>query len=59
MTTNDAIRINGPVGANSTFRMDRQFDSSQRGVYLMQIFLFWPGSGTQYSRASLSPILIE
>ena len=58
-TTNDAIRINGQVSGNSKFRMDRTFDGSQRGVYLMQIFLFWPGSGSQYSRATLSPILIE
>ena len=58
-TTNDAIRINGTVSGNSTFRMERRFDESQRGVYLMQIFLFWPGSGSQYSRASLSPIIIE
>ena len=58
-TSNDAIRINGSVGGGSRFRMERGFDSSQRGLYLMQIFLFWPGSGTQYSRGSLSPILIE
>lgn len=58
-TDADAIRISGTVSSGSRFRMDRRFESSQRGVYLMQVFLFWPGSGTQYSRASLSPIVIE
>jgi hypothetical protein len=58
-TAADSIRINGTVSGNSTFRMERTFTASQRGVYLMEIFLFWPGSGTQYSRASLSPIIIE
>jgi hypothetical protein len=58
-TTSDAIRIDGRVTGSSTFRMERQFNASQRGVYLMQVYLFWPGSGPQYSRASLSPIIIE
>jgi hypothetical protein len=57
--SSDAIRVDGRVISNSTFRMERQFDASQRGVYLMQLYLFWPGSGPQYSRASLSPIIIE
>jgi hypothetical protein len=39
--------------------MNHRFNESQRGVYLMEVFLFWPGSGSQYSRASLSPIIIE
>ena len=58
-STSDAIRIDGRVSSDSTFRMERRFDPSQRGVYLMQLYLFWPGSGTQFSRASLSPIIIE
>jgi hypothetical protein len=58
-TSSQAIRIDGDVDGGNKFRMTHRFDSSQRGVYLMQIYLFWPGSGTQYSRASLSPILIE
>jgi hypothetical protein len=58
-STADAIRINGGVHGGSSFRMEHRFDGSQRGVYLMEIFLFWPGSGSQYSRASLSPIIIE
>jgi hypothetical protein len=58
-TTDDAIRIEGRVDSRSTFRMERSFDASQRGVYLMQFFLFWPGSGPQYSRGSLSPVIIE
>jgi hypothetical protein len=58
-TTNDAIRINGGVSGGSRFSMERTFTDAQRGLYLMEVFLFWPGSGSQFSRASLSPILIE
>jgi hypothetical protein len=32
---------------------------AQRGVYEMEVFLYWPGSGIQYSRADLSPIVID
>jgi hypothetical protein len=58
-TTNDAIRMYGSVSGGSKFRVDHRFDDLERGVYLMQIYLFWPGSGSQYSRTSLSPIRID
>jgi len=58
-TSSDAILMWGRVDARSTFRLERGFDESQRGVYEMEVFLFWPGSGPQYSRADLSPIIIE
>jgi hypothetical protein len=58
-TASDTIRIDGVVMGNSTFRVERRFAPAQRGVYTMHVYLFWPGSGSQYSRASLSPILID
>jgi len=58
-TASDAIVLSGRVSGGSKFRVERSFNSSQRGVYLMQVFLFWPGSGSQYSRGELTPILIE
>ena len=41
------------------FIAETQFQPNQAGTYLMEVFLFWPGSGTQFSRAALSPIVVD
>jgi hypothetical protein len=58
-TTDDAIRVFAPVSSASTFIAETEFNASQRGVYLMEVFLFWPGSGSQVSRTSVSAVTIE
>jgi hypothetical protein len=58
-TTGNAIRINGRVDARSSFRLEKSFDASEKGLYQMEVFLFWQDSGVQYSRGTLTPILIE
>jgi hypothetical protein len=58
-TAANEILISGRVSGGSSFRMERRVDESMRGVYGMDVYLFWPGSGSQYSRASLSPIIVE
>lgn len=54
----DAIRVNGTLSRNS-FSLETQFAPNHAGVYLMEVFLFWPNSGSQYSRAALSPVVIH
>jgi hypothetical protein len=58
-TTTDAIRVSAPVSSSSSFIAETQFQPGQAGTYLMEVFLFWPGSGTQFSRAALSPIVVD
>jgi len=58
-TTADAIRVSAPVTSRSSFIAETQFQPNQAGTYLMEVFLFWPGSGTQFSRAALSPIVVD
>ena len=58
-TSSDAVLIWGDGTDGSRFRIQHQFTDAERGVYLMQIYLFWPASGAQYSRGSVSPILVE
>ncbi|HEV8398068.1 MAG TPA: hypothetical protein VGQ37_27520 [Vicinamibacterales bacterium] len=53
------IRFSGAISARSTFEVTGSFDESQRGVYQMEVYLFWPAAGPQYSRSNLSPIVIE
>jgi hypothetical protein len=47
------------VSSRSSFVAETQFQPSHAGTYMMEVFLFWPGSGTQFSRAALSPIVID
>ena len=58
-TTTDAIRLTASVSSRSSFVIETQFQPAQAGTYLMEMFLFWPGSGTQFSRAALSPVVID
>ena len=55
----DAIRVSGRVDERASFRVEKTFGASERGLYQMDVFLFYPDSGSQFSRTSLSPILIE
>ena len=58
-TSADAILVRSAVSSRSSFVAETQFQPSQAGTYMMEVFLFWPNSGTQFSRAALSPIVID
>jgi len=58
-TTADAIRASASVSSRSSFIAETQFQTNQAGTYLMEVFLYWPGSGAQFSRAALSPIVVD
>ena len=53
------LRFDGEISARSTFEISGHLNESDRGVYQMEVYLFWPGGGPQYSRNNLSPIVIE
>jgi hypothetical protein len=55
----DSIRITARVDDRASFHVEQTFGTSERGIYLMEVFLFYPDSGSQYSRTTLSPILVE
>ena len=58
-TADQAIQIRTQVSSAASFIAQTSFRPEDRGVYEMEIFLFWPNSGLQYRRASLSPVVIE
>ena len=53
------LRFDGSISARSTFEVSGRLNESHRGIYRMEVYLFWPGGGPQYSRNNLSPIVIE
>jgi hypothetical protein len=58
-TSDDAIDVWASVSSRSTFIAETHFEPAHAGTYLMDVLLFWPGSGPQSSRAALSPITID
>jgi hypothetical protein len=51
--------VGARVSSRSSFIAETQFQPNQAGTYLMEVFLYWPGSGPQFSRAALSPIVVD
>ncbi len=58
-TKDNAIEVRARVSSRSSFIAETQFEPSQAGTYEMEVFLFWPNSGSQFSRAALSPIVVD
>ena len=55
----NAVRFQTEVTRSGTFTVDVEFTPAQRGLYWMEVFLFWPESGGQTPRSVLTPILVE
>jgi hypothetical protein len=47
------------VSSRSSFIAGTQFQPGQAGTYVMEVFLFWRNSGSQFSRAALSPVVVD
>jgi hypothetical protein len=58
-TADHAVLLWGTVTRSGTFTVDVAFTQAQRGLYAMEVFLFWPNSGTQYPRGIVTPVLVE
>ena len=47
------------VSRGGNFTIPVRFTDSQRGAYQLSVYLYWPGSGGQYPRGSVSTISVE
>jgi hypothetical protein len=53
------LRFDGTVSRSRDFAVALRFRDTDRGQYAMSIHLFWPGSGSQYPRTTLSTFTVE
>jgi len=60
-TVNAATPVNfsGTISRSGDFTVPVRFTDTQRGTYQLSVYLFWPGSGSQFPRSSLSTITVE
>lgn len=58
-TIDDAVRVVAPVSSAGTFIAETELGPETRGRYQMEVFLFWPGSGSQNPRSILTPFTID
>ena len=58
-SADDAVRIFAPISASGSFQLEHQFQESQKGRRTMEVFLFWPGSGSQFARVIVGPVRID
>lgn len=54
-----AINFSSAVSSSGGYSVTIRFTDAQKGQYYLSDYLFWPGSGSQYPRASLSTITVE
>jgi hypothetical protein len=53
------LRFDGSVNRTRDFAVTLRFRDSDRGQYAMSAYLFWPGSGIQFPRTTLSTFTVE
>jgi hypothetical protein len=58
-TSDDAVRVSAPISSSGSFQLEHQFQESQKGRRTMEVFLFWPGSGSQFPRVIAGPVTID
>jgi hypothetical protein len=58
-TVDDAVRVVTPVSTAGTFIAETELGPQTRGRYQLEVYLFWPGSGSQNPRSILTPFTIE
>jgi len=54
-----SVDFRGTVSRSGDFSVPVRFTDAQRGAYQLSLYLFWPGSGSQYPRSSLSTVTVE
>ena len=55
----DPVRFNGTISRSRDFTVTVRFTDAQRGQYYMAVCLFWPNSGPQYPRSSVSTFIVQ
>ena len=58
-TSDDAVLIRAPISASGSFQLEHQFREAEKGRRTIEVFLFWPGSGSQFPRAIAGPVTID
>lgn len=53
------IRESAEVSRSGSFRVDLEVREGREGEYEVELFLFWPNSGSQYPRCDLSPLIVS
>jgi hypothetical protein len=53
------LRLWTDIGSRASFVVETTFEPKDRGIYMMAVYLFWPGAGQQVSRAAITPIIID
>ena len=59
VNTTTPVNFSSTISRSGDFSVPIRFTDSQRGAYQLSVYLFWPGSGSQYPRSSLSTITVE
>lgn len=57
--SNDGLLFYEGISRSGSFRVRPSFRSDQQGLYLFEVFLFWPDAPSQYRRCGLSPIVVQ
>jgi hypothetical protein len=55
----EPVRFYGDVRRSGDFAVTLRFTDSQRGLYSMGVGLFWPNSGSQFPRSTLSTVVVQ
>jgi hypothetical protein len=53
------ITFAGDIGRSGDFTVPVHFTADHRGRYVMSVYLFWPGSGPQRPRASVTSVAVR
>ena len=59
VSSTTSVDFRGTVSRSGDFSVPVRFTDAQRGSYQLSLYLFWPGSGSQYPRSSLSTFTVE
>jgi hypothetical protein len=57
-TSTQSVRFYDPLSASGRFTPRVLFREGEEGLYLMEVFLFWPGAPPQYARCTLTPVRV-
>lgn len=52
------VRAQAEVSRGGDFQIELEFRAGQEGQFLFEVFLFWPGAGSQSARCTLSPVTV-
>ena len=58
-TATTPVTFYGAVNRTRDFSVTVRFTDAQRGTYYLSNYLYWPNSGSQYPRSSVSTIVVE